>query len=299
MNQRPSACQADQADNPCGLPTCTTTDLLTKFKSFCEIDLRLSERTVDGHLWRARQFLAAIDKPVAQITSEDIRTYLAQTINKSQSTQANVLKALKVFFRDFLRMPNVVESFKFPKQSWSPKPVPTKEDLRRFFNELDSLRDRTAFLLYATSGLRRNELLSLTVKDIDLEKRQITPNNAHKTNTTKKTYVTFFNTEAQRYLKQYLENSPTDNNTPIFPFTETAVRRGFTRASKKTGLHITPQVLRLWFNCELGKQGIPDRYVNAFCGRVSNSVIAKHYSDYSPENLKEIYDKANLTIGVN
>ena len=175
--------------------------------------------------------------------------------------------------------------------------MPSKQDLQRLFKELDSLRDRTAFLLFATSGIRRNELLSLTVKDIDLEKRQITPNNAHKTNTTKKSYVTFFNTEAQRYLKQYSDNKRKDN-TRIFPFTETAIRRGFTRASKKTGIHITPQVLRLWFNCELGKHGIPDRYVNAFCGHVPNSVIAKHCSDYSPDSLKEIYDKANLTTGV-
>jgi len=245
LNSRPSACQADKVSNPCGLSTFTTTDLLKNFKSFCEIDLRLSKRTVEGHLWWIRRFLAAMDKPVDQISSEDIRTYLAQTIDKSQSTQANVLKSLKVFFRDFPKMPDVVESFKFPKESWYIKPVPKKGDLQRFFDELDNLRDRTAFLLYATSGLRRNELLSLTVEDIDLEKCWIIPNNAHKTNTTKKSLVTFFNTEAQRYLKQYLGKRQTENNTRVFPFTETAIRRGFTRASKKTSLHITPQVLRL------------------------------------------------------
>ncbi|NJD77357.1 MAG: hypothetical protein FIB08_09725 [Candidatus Methanoperedens sp.] len=37
-----------------------------------------------------------------------------------------------------------------------------------------------------------------------------------------------------------------------------------------------------------------DRYVDAFCGRVPQSVLARHYSDFSPEVLKEIYDKANL-----
>jgi len=212
LNSRPSACQADQADNPRGLPTSTTTDLLTKFKSFCEIDLRLSERTVDGHLWRVRRFLTAIDKPLARITSEDIRTYLAQTINKSQSTQANVLKALKVFFRDFLRMPNVVESFRFPKETWTPKLVPTKNDLRLFFKELENLRDQSAFLLYATSGMRRNELLSLTIDDIDLENRMIIPKNAHETLTTKNSWVSFFSVEAQSYLRRYLANRQTDDS---------------------------------------------------------------------------------------
>jgi len=40
--------------------------------------------------------------------------------------------------------------------------------------------------------------------------------------------------------------------------------------------------------------GVLDRYVDAFCGRVPISVLARHYTDYSPEKLKEIYDKAGL-----
>ena len=37
-------------------------------------------------------------------------------------------------------------------------------------------------------------------------------------------------------------------------------------------------------------------YVDAFCGRVPQTVLARHYTDYSPEKLKEIYEKANLKI---
>jgi len=59
---------------------------------------------------------------------------------------------------------------------------------------------------------------------------------------------------------------------------------------------ITPQVLRQWFACELGKLGVPDRFVDAFCGRVPRSVLARHYTDYSPDRLNEIYDKAGLSV---
>jgi len=44
----------------------------------------------------------------------------------------------------------------------------------------------------------------------------------------------------------------------------------------------------------MGKLGVPDRYVDAFCGRVPKSVLARRYSDFKPEKLKEVYDKANL-----
>jgi len=42
--------------------------------------------------------------------------------------------------------------------------------------------------------------------------------------------------------------------------------------------------------------GVQDRYVDAFCGRTPKSVLARHYSDYSPETLKEIYDEAGLKV---
>jgi len=42
--------------------------------------------------------------------------------------------------------------------------------------------------------------------------------------------------------------------------------------------------------------GVPERYIDAFCGRVPKSVLAKHYTDYLPEKLKLIYDKAGLKV---
>jgi len=51
-----------------------------------------------------------------------------------------------------------------------------------------------------------------------------------------------------------------------------------------------------WFTAETARLGLPDRYVDAFCGRVPGSVLAKHYTDYSPRVLKEIYDKAGLRV---
>ena len=59
---------------------------------------------------------------------------------------------------------------------------------------------------------------------------------------------------------------------------------------------ITPKKLREWFCNEMGRVGVPDRYIDAFCGRVPKSVLARHYTDYNPERLKRIYDRANLKV---
>jgi intergrase/recombinase len=46
----------------------------------------------------------------------------------------------------------------------------------------------------------------------------------------------------------------------------------------------------------MAEQGVQDRYIDPFCGRTPKSILAKHYTDYSPERLKGIYDKANLKV---
>jgi hypothetical protein len=56
--------------------------------------------------------------------------------------------------------------------------------------------------------------------------------------------------------------------------------------SEKTGIDITPQTLREWFCCEFGSLGVPDRYVDAFCGRLPKTVLARRYTDYSPQRAR-------------
>jgi len=46
----------------------------------------------------------------------------------------------------------------------------------------------------------------------------------------------------------------------------------------------------------MGELGVQDRYIDAFCGRVPKSILARHYTDYSPERLKRRYDKAGLKV---
>jgi integrase/recombinase XerD len=244
-----------------------------------------------------RHFLKAIDKDPRQVSTEEIRTYLSRYQTKSASTRANLLKSLKRFYCDFLKMPHLVESFKFPKRTYTPKTVPSKDDLKRFFGTLDDDRDRVFFLLAASSGLRRSELLSLTIDDLDLENRTIIPKNAHQNASTKNSWCSCFNTEALEYLRRFLENRLEDSaDRRLWQVGETAFRKAFNRANKKTGLHITPQVLRFWFANEMSRLGMSDRFIDALQGRTPRTVLARHYSDFSKERLKEAYDKANLRV---
>jgi site-specific recombinase XerD len=272
-------------------------ELLSRFKEFGLVDRNLSENTMNsncGYLFQIKRFLKAVGKEPSQISTDEVRTYLLRFQDKSPNTKANCLKALRLFFR-FLGRPQVVESFKFPRRTYTPKSVPSNSDLAKFFDALEKDRDRLLFLLFASSGLRRSEVLSLSGEDLDLKTRTITPKN-HKTGTTKNSWVSFYNQEAESYLRNYLTTRTETSDNRLFPFGGIVIRRAFKKATLKTGIRITPQVLRFWFANEMSRLGMSDRFIDALQGRTPRSVLARHYSDFSVERLKESYKKANLRV---
>ena len=266
-------------------------DLLGEFTEFLKVDKQYAERTVDTHLKMITKFMQYVRGDPRALGKVGVRAYLRWLKENSPGNYKNSLSALKVFYRDFLDREDVVKSFKFPPSSQRILQIPPTKDLRTFYSELKQPMARAMFLLYATSGLRRNELLGLKREHIDLEKRMIIP--GKQSSRTKRTYITFFNEEAAEVLKEIL---PEDPKARIFPVSPMYFRKKAMKIHKKTGVKLTPQILREWFCSELGKLGVPDRYVDGFSGRVPKSVLAKHYTDFRPENMKEIYEKAGLKV---
>jgi integrase len=253
--------------------------------------LRRSEKTAYEHTYYIKRFLNALKVQIESATVEDIREYL-KSLKVSSAQYKNILMALKLFFRDFLKKPEVVASFKFPHQVFKPKQIVSKEQVKQFYEALETTKEKALFMLYATTGLRRAEILSLKPEDIDFEKRMITPNNH--LGETKKSWCSFYNEEAETALKEYRATKNHSRSDRLFPMQRNEVVQLWKTAKDKTELDITPQKLRQWFCSEMLRLGVSETYVDAFCGRVPKSVLARHYTDFSSGKLKEIYDKTQL-----
>jgi integrase len=267
--------------------------LLTRFREFLKVDLRRSDKTAYEHTYYIKKFLNVLPKPVESTTADDVRQYL-KNLKASSAQYKNILMALKVFFRDFFKAPEVVSSFKFPHQAFKPKQILSKEQLQQFYKCLETPKEKALFMLYATTGLRRDEILSLKPEDIDFSKRMITPDNHE--GETKKSWVSFYNDEAESILKEYLKAKKHSRSQRLFPMQRDEVVELWKVARDKTGLGITPQKLRQWFCSEMLRLGVSETHIDAFCGRTPKSVLARHYTDFSPEKLKEVYGKANLQV---
>ena len=273
---------------------------LREFAQFLSVKKLLADSVVIRHRNTIRRFLYEYDGIVSPNT---IEAYLAHVKNtRAIKTYANHLGSMKRFVRDFLGL-HWMDDYEFPDIPEKPTVIPSKKDVQRFFYALPMcIRDKDSkridepkyhaiYLLLASSGLRLNEALTLQRSNIFVSKRMLIPE-IYETSSTKKSWVTFYNVETAERLTWLDKLAPSDR---IF-VGKNRLYLAFNKAREATGLEITPQRLRDWFCEEMGNLGVPDRYIDAFCGRVPKSVLARHYTDYSPKKLKRIYDKADLRV---
>lgn len=137
-----------------------------------------------------------------------------------------------------------------------------------------------------------SELTGLRMEDVDEDKRMIVPD---KNSKTQQTWLTFYSDEAAEAFELFKpERKPDDER--VFQTSKQPLNRKFRHVSEDVGVKMTVQKLRRWFATEMSRCGVDAKYMDAYCGRTPSTVLKKHYLDYSPERLKEIYDDAGLTV---
>jgi integron integrase len=115
------------------------------------------------------------DLGVPEITT--FLTHLAVDLKVASATQNQALQALLFLYRDVLQidLPNVTSVVRATRPPRLPV-VLTHDEVRRVFAFLEGRSRLIAGLLYG-SGLRLTEALTLRVKDLDLERREIVVRN--------------------------------------------------------------------------------------------------------------------------
>jgi len=269
-------------------------NILESFKRFLSIDLALEPVSVINHLCKTRKMLSCFNKPLNNVTKDDIRQFLEMVKeNYSINTYSCFIKTIRRLFRDFLNKPELAK-FRFPTIPFTPKILDfNKADLQRFYYAIEHDIVRMMFLAYCVTGLRRNDIMFLMLSELNRDMRMIIKNNG---SSTKHRWITFYNEELEKTLNEYLD-SRNDNNPRVFVVDKfKTFQKHWKIAQKTTGLSITPKDLRNWFCNEMMNLGVPERYVDAYCGRVPRTILRRHYTDYSPNKLKEIYDRAKLRL---
>jgi len=221
--------------------------------------------------------------------------------NESDSWKSNQLKALRRYTRNFLKLGNWTEDFHFKTNvKHKIKKLPSDEDTLKFFTNLPTFDIQIVFLMLYSSGLRIGEILSLKLKDIEFADYSIDATEIHE-GQTKYSWFSFFTDQTADHLENYIKHThgeleknddyKIESDDMLFPISKRTIQQAFQKTSELTGIEINPHLLRSIFTDKCTKAGIKDKYIDAFCGRTSKGVLAKHYTDYSVESLREQYDK--------
>jgi len=190
------------------------------------------------------------------------------------------LQSLNVDWAEHIRPP--AEPTKLPKRITSDM---IQDTLNYFKDHPYEEQMKAIILLGSSSGMRPEEMYQLTQDDIDLPHRMVRinhdPDNGH-TVKTKQSRITFFSTQAQQALTEYLKYF---NNGSILSvlFGKTHVERAFTPSP------IRVKDLRKFFSQQWDRNGGPTSIKRMLMGH-SGDVDSIHYNFQSIDDLKQIYD---------
>ena len=176
-----------------------------------------SERTINYYKATIEKFFLLVKYPVRRITTEQIRTYLAeyQKINDcSNATVDNIRRNLSSFFSWMEEEDHILKSpmqrIHKIKTKKPVKEVITDEMIERLRDGCTCLRDLAMIDLLYSTGIRAGELVNLNIDDVNFEERECVV--FGKGDKERRVY---FDAKAKLHLQKYLELRK-DNNPALF-----------------------------------------------------------------------------------
>lgn len=230
----------------------------------------------------ARRLSARFDKPVADVTREELRTFVGELVTRgvAPSTVINELAPLKYLYAKTLGRPEMVSFIRYPR---SRSPLPTVLSLDQVQALIQALShplyEAIVMVIYG-AGLRIAEALALEVSDIDGARGVIRVRHGKGNKPREAKLSPALHGWLRRYWKEqrpalpYLFASRSTGKAPQ----AASVRRAVSKAASaaKITKHVTPHVLRHSFATHLLEHGTDVRVVGALLGHASLSSTMRY-----------------------
>lgn len=155
------------------------------------------------------------------------------------------------------------------------------------------------------AGVRKSELLHLRVSHVDLDSRTVAIVNGKGEDGGKSRTVPMTR-QLHRFLSAYAQvRGLTKTGVPEFflathqdkALSATTLRRIFYRASLKTGIHVSPHMLRHTFCTLLSRFGVSDRLAREAMGHADSRTLQRYQHVYEGE-LAETMERLALNVDV-
>ena len=259
-----------------------------------------SEKTIHYYQSSIEKLLTTIKKEVCNITTNDIRCYLAEqqdTKHLSKVTIDNLRRIFSSFFswledEDYITKSPVRRIHKVRTDTLV-KEVLSDESMEVLRDSCTEIRDIAMIDLLASTGIRVGELVKMNREDIDFQERQCVV--FGKGNKEREVY---FNARTKIHLKRYMDER-TDNNPALFVslsaphsrLTISGVEARLRQLGKRANiLKVYPHKFRRTLATMAIDKGMPIEQVQKLLGHVKIDTTL-HYAMVNQTNVKLAHRK--------
>lgn len=294
----------------------TMISLIDKFQEDCKLRGIVSTRNYLSCIREFGLFLDARGKDVLSVNKEDLKAYLAHLKERKLKyrTLDRKLVHLSTFYAFLIDEEQVTSNPILPFRRKYLRNIETKNDgeMRQIIGVSDAsslinsvldTRDRAILALLFKTGLRRKELCSLDLADINLEKGEI----RLKPTAKRSNRLLFIDQEAVLALSKWLQARKTRKgaNGPALFISQKGFRLGpdqverlVEKHASRVGLHdpesdrledhFGPHCCRHWFTTHLIRSGMPRDFVKELRGDARHEAI-DIYNHIDKKELRESY----------
>ncbi|ACP38475.1 site-specific tyrosine recombinase/integron integrase [Saccharolobus islandicus] len=216
--------------------------------------------TIKLYSTAVKDFLDFINKDPRKVTSEDLNKWISNLLNregkvKGDDVEKRRAKSVTIRYyiiavRRFLKWLNVSVKPPIPKVRRKEVKALDESQIQKVLNTCKRTKDKLIIRLLLDTGLRANELLSVLVKDVDLENNMIRVRNTKNG----EERVVFFTDETKQLLRKYMKGKKLDEK--LFDITYDALYRKLKRLGNKVEIELRPHILRHTFATLSLKRGI-------------------------------------------
>lgn len=287
-----------------------TEDHVAKFEKLLK---DRSPKTTKNHLNYLRRALRDLNY---ELSADRLQEYILELRENSVNVARHASKALKLFIKLVLKDSNLYQAFKVVKVEASVKDVPSLEEVKAVARTIEWPPAKAYYCLLAETGLRPGEVLNARLSDLNLDERVL---RIGKVTNTKRSYQAFFSERLKEYLaevylpyrdafvKRYevnvrnlLREATEGWRELLFPFKDSTLRASIYDAMDKAlGRRFRLYDLRAFFASYMSLRGVPGQVIDILQGRVPPRefrVLTQHYLAFSLEDLRRIYDQAELRV---
>lgn len=125
-----------------------------------------SQKTMKSYSFHVNKFLDFIDKPIDEISKNDIKRYL-ETV-KDPLTARIAIAALKFFFLKVTRR-NIFHGIEYPKRPFRLPTILTRDEILRMINNTTNPKHKLVIEFIYATGARVSEAVKMKINDILFE----------------------------------------------------------------------------------------------------------------------------------